>query len=492
MTDTERKALAELEASVLFDDDFPKRSAVSDAEYKTPSNVEKSEARSPSSQAMQLAGGSTWRFESIVRELGAAKYEPAVPSLCRLWRECALLPVRAAVGHALFDIGTAEAWSALEAMIDDYDHLSQHLAIKVIFTRNSSTAYDVLSPRFDEANSVSPSLPHAVLAYLIPVFGYSQNVDPEERHTPELLKIDPRWLDLCARLRRDHAYGDAARDILNHCAIADTDEALKNARALEAQMPAPAPPRVERDGTLPARYNAGEFETVWHEIRSQARIDGEFREEVLEVAEATMYRVRDNANLISERLRERGWIALMAEDSDLRTAPSSDDAAVFERIAEITECPVPPTLLAFWKIVGGINWVWNYNHELPAPDLGVDLQMVEMDPLCIDPPAVMPYRFDGWMEQKNRHDPDLIDPFLIELAPDCFHKANYSGGMPYCVSLPFYGADPVLDYERHELPFVDYLRLCFRWAGFPGLEEHADRSDVRQFVKEFGAGLVPF
>ncbi len=492
MADTEQKALAELEASILFEDSFPKRPAQSDAEDSALSEAERSEVLSPSSKAIQLAGKSTWRFERIVRELGAAKYVPAVPSLCRLWRECALLPVRAAVGHALFDIGTADAWSTLEAMIEDHDHLSQHLAIKVIFTRDPSTAYDVLNSRFNGESGGSPSLPHAVLAYLIPVFEYSQNSDPERRHTPDLLKIDSRWLDLCARLRRDHALGGAARDILNLCAIDDTNEALKKARTLEATRPAPAPPRTHRDGTLLSRYSAGGFEAVWNEIRSPERIDGDFREEVMEVAEATMYRVRDNAKLITERLQERGWIALLADDSDLRTVPSSNDAAVFERIVEIAKCPIPPTLLAFWKIVGGINWVWDHRTAEPAPNLGVDLQLEEMDPLCIDPPAVTIYRFEGWTEQKNRHDPDLVDPFAIELAPDHYHKAGYSGGMPYTILLPFSGADPILDYEKHALPFIDYLRLCFRWAGFPGLEDHADRSDVRRFVDEFGAGLMPF
>lgn len=492
MTVTEQQALAELEASMLFDAGFPKRPALSDAEYSALSDAEKSQVLAPSSQAMQLAGKSTWRLESLVRSLGAAKYEPAVPSLCQLWRECALMPVHAAVGHALFNIGNTGAWSTLEAMIDDHDHLSQFLAIKVIFARDPSTAYDVLSPWFDGEIDGSTSLQHAVFDHLIPVYQPSYGKDSEQRRTPEFVKEDLRWLDLCARLRRDHALGMAARDILNHCAIADTDEALRNARALEAKMPAPAPPRVDLDGTLLARYNAGEFEEVWNEIRSPKRIDGDFREEVLEVAEATMFRVRDNTNLITERLYERGWLALLAEYSDLRTTPSSDDAAVFERIVEIAECPIPPSLLAFWKIVGGINWVWDYDHHEPAPDLGVDLQLEVMDPLCIYPAAVMPYRFEEWIEQKNRHDPDLIDPFLIELAPDLFHKANYSGGMSYCILLPFSGADPILDYEKHALPFVDYLRLCFRWAGFPGLEDHADRSDVRRFVKEFGTGLIPF
>jgi hypothetical protein len=46
--------------------------------------------------------------------------------------------------------------------------------------------------------------------------------------------------------------------------------------------------------------------------------------------------------------------------------------------------------------------------------------------------------------------------------------------------------------EDHELPFVDYLRLSFRWAGFPRLELYADRPDVREFLLVMCEGLERF
>jgi hypothetical protein len=67
-----------------------------------------------------------------------------------------------------------------------------------------------------------------------------------------------------------------------------------------------------------------------------------------------------------------------------------------------------------------------------------------------------------------------------------------SGGAPYGVDLPFAGADPVFEGERHGLPFVDYLRLCLRWAGFPGLEAHASDARVSDLVARLTEGFVPF
>lgn len=249
--------------------------------------------------------------------------------------------------------------------------------------------------------------------------------------------------------------------------------------------------RTERIGNLLARYEGGEFEGVWREIRSYPNIGGEFRAEVLEVAEATMRRVARNADLLTSRLCEHGWRALAFEDDNPRTRPASADDPIFQRVEEITESPIPPSLLAFWRVAGGINWIWDYDSEAPAPDLGAGLPLDEMDPLCVGAPNIA-CDFESWEDQKGEADPDLIDPFMIELAPDYLHKANISGGPSYGVELPFFGGDPLFANEIHNLPFIDYLRLSFRWAGFPRLEEYSDRDEVRRFVARFGKGLEPF
>lgn len=84
------------------------------------------------------------------------------------------------------------------------------------------------------------------------------------------------------------------------------------------------------------------------------------------------------------------------------------------------------------------------------------------------------------------------DPFELQLAPDYLHKANISGGVPYSVQLPFSGIDPIFANERHKLPFVDYLRLCFRWGGFPLLETYHGRDDVKSFVDAMTKDIPSF
>ena len=107
-------------------------------------------------------------------------------------------------------------------------------------------------------------------------------------------------------------------------------------------------------------------------------------------------------------------------------------------------------------------------------------------------PEVVPYLLREWEARRSPLDPDLNDPCTLELAPDHNHKANVSGGSSYGIELPYLGADPIFVNEEHGLPFVDYLRLSFNAAGFPRLERHQQRKDVRSFVAWMTRDLEPF
>jgi hypothetical protein len=56
------------------------------------------------------------------------------------------------------------------------------------------------------------------------------------------------------------------------------------------------------------------------------------------------------------------------------------------------------------------------------------------------------------------------------IAPDEYHKDNVSGGAPDEIHLPNSAMDAELENEWHETSFVEYLRVCFKWGGFPGFE----------------------
>lgn len=240
-------------------------------------------------------------------------------------------------------------------------------------------------------------------------------------------------------------------------------------------------------GELLTRYLQGQHEEVWKELRAYKSIEGELLEEAVPVANETMKRVARNADLLAERLSNRGWKPLYGS---LRTAPQSEDAEIIERIEEFTGERLPVSLRAFWEIVGGINFIWDFQSGEP-PDLGDDLVME--DPLCVDSPQIVAYEIEEWESQREDMDPDDWEPVSVTLAPDYLHKANISGADAYAIILPFKGVDPIFANEEHNLPFVDYLRLCFKFGGFPRLERYPDRTpETRKFLTEMTKNLQPF
>jgi hypothetical protein len=57
------------------------------------------------------------------------------------------------------------------------------------------------------------------------------------------------------------------------------------------------------------------------------------------------------------------------------------------------------------------------------------------------------------------------------------------------VRVPDARIDVPLEGEWHQTTFINYLRICFAWAGFPGLETRIDPENV-----EFAClreGLLP-
>jgi hypothetical protein len=85
----------------LFAPDFPKRINTSHEQRLSLSQSEIENRQRPKLEAIERPRRTFPHLTDTVRELGRARYEPAVLVLARLWRECVWEPARVAAGLAL-------------------------------------------------------------------------------------------------------------------------------------------------------------------------------------------------------------------------------------------------------------------------------------------------------------------------------------------------------------------------------------------------------
>lgn len=480
------RVLAALEGSVLCCGDLPDRPRLTLEEWQALSPHARQESWDVGIDAVRRVDHAAWGDR--IRELGRARYEPAVPVLVHLWERCPVTPVRNAVAHALFDIGTPEARNALRASIDDHDDFARFMALKVVFTDNGP-AWDALSWLFTPerlSSSTGVTLAHDALGFLSPSSWSSNGPGWTLDALRTLIADDRRWLDLCVSLRNHQELGSAARKALRSADPRVTDPALDEAAAATADAARRrlSPARVPAG--LLARYERGDHRGVWQDLRDVGHLDSRWRAVADEIAVATMVRVRRNTERLVASLVVRGW---PIDPNVALTPPPADLEERLAALAQLTGASVPPALGAFWRIVGGINLVPDTDAPMPP---GVPPGLILLDPLEVDDLGAVWFAVEEWQEQREGHHPELAGPIEVPICPDELHKANISGGAPYATWLPDDGADPLVREENHRLCLTDYLRLAFDNRGFTRLRDGSDQVDAVRWVDGLDIELEAF
>src|SRR5262249_38526673 len=123
----------------------------------------------------------------------------------------------------------------------------------------------------------------------------------------------------------------------------------------------------------------------------------------------------------------------------------------------------------------------------PAASPGPD---VDSDPLVVEPYfGDFEDNMDDGEEDAGEAGMEEAGPFEAIIAPDPVHKTNQSGGDPYSIGFPSPAVDALLLGDEVYGTFVEYLRTCFRWGGFPGLRTSA--SPPREELAYLTKGLTP-
>lgn len=254
----------------------------------------------------------------------------------------------------------------------------------------------------------------------------------------------------------------------------------KRSGVLDRALPADAASRVallreHAGGRLPLfdRYVAGEHASVWTELVSlgdDVRRDPNAAD-ALAVAYETMQRVEANIRTLIDRLSRLGYRFTTPPP---HRPPGRRTWRQIQQVERLVGA-LPLSLRAFYDVVGAIDLIGRHQGIAPSGS------SVAPDPLVVFGVE------DAFAECESMDDDERS---VITIAPDDLHKANTSGGDPYAVAVPDQRADGVLLDERHNLLFVDYLRLCFRYGGFSGYE--GTDQDVPAELDQLRAGLEEF
>jgi hypothetical protein len=278
-----------------------------------------------------------------------------------------------------------------------------------------------------------------------------------------------------------------------------------------------------RMATYLERYLAGECEQVWADLMAlgtQVRDEGMYADG-LAVARETMRRVRSNVMTLIPRLERAGFVfGYEGFDPDFANRqpatfrpPPADISDTLARI-EATIGSLPLSLYAWYETMGEVNFVgrapeswrptgfklevyqrfvgegypdWIYTYYNDHPERLRELPGVDVGP-WLDPLQVIPLEdqfalYEDWKLQKASYgDEDYeseeerealvarFSRFRLDICADHDFKYRKSGSGSYEIAIPDQAADGVLLEEWHRTTFVEYLRICCRWAGFPGLE----------------------
>lgn len=212
--------------------------------------------------------------------------------------------------------------------------------------------------------------------------------------------------------------------------------------------------------TFLERYQNGEYEQVWAELlaRGSSIRNEPLLEDALAVARETMTKARTNIEKLIERLQAIGY---EFEDPEIVFIPPQPE--VHEQIASLESKAgvIPLSLRAWYEVVGTVS----------LRGFHPDWDNFFACALVVDPLEYVLEECDVWKDDCDE------EPFQVPVAtfPD--------GAMPNVIEVPNALIDAPLLAELHGTTFVNYLRICFRWGGFPEFEKY--RRDNEIYLQHF-------
>jgi hypothetical protein len=178
----------------------------------------------------------------------------------------------------------------------------------------------------------------------------------------------------------------------------------------------------------------------------------------------------------AEARKKKAAITDHLTDESVFSPPDSDEIPRFQEL-EKKGMLLPLSLRAWIEEVGDVNLAGSH----PALSFWQDANFpgVHADPLMVSINGLM-FELEGWEQQVD--DGGDAEEFSAVIGYDAEAKSrlaveNEQLDYGYTIDLPNAAADASLRGEAHDTTFVNYLRIAFKWGGFPGWESQQKRPE---------------
>ncbi|PCJ63582.1 MAG: hypothetical protein COA58_15710 [Bacteroidetes bacterium] len=232
------------------------------------------------------------------------------------------------------------------------------------------------------------------------------------------------------------------------------------------------------------KYLAGETKAVYDEIHElgDKAFSMEHMPEIEKVLTETFERVAYNLRIIYQELLAIGYQFKTNPEFNFEKSlhlPLENTNSLIQKI-DSAIAPfgyIPLSLKYFYRLVGGVNFTWDYamNKNLMW-NVADPIWIASIDSIADD----VTNKF--WAEEIQEYiDYDILEHAFLELSADELHKDNISGNPSYIIEIT---KKPSIDgnflREPNDTTFINYLRICFDNCGFPGLTRN-DLNDHQAF-----------
>ncbi|WPQ60133.1 hypothetical protein SIO70_17470 [Chitinophaga sancti] len=223
------------------------------------------------------------------------------------------------------------------------------------------------------------------------------------------------------------------------------------------------------ESNLYLQYNKkGEEEIVWKKIveLGDLVLTEPYLDDVLLVLEDCMERVLNNFIMIKKELEENGYIFENIEELNpdyCIIEPNQEKVDLLSLQKIFPEGFIPYSLLYFYKKIRTIDFRGYFSNW--------------ENPYYLD--AIYIYSLHGFLDVNQYRGEFMVDEktwgYEVLISPDEHVKENVSGGIGYGLELtktPRIDTN-IIDFTE-TISFIEYLRLCLKWAGLVGLDKYEE------------------